>query len=64
MGATVGNRALDAKNRPVGAHWIAIDDMPHWFKEDCPNLLVTDPKHGFTKENQEQLRQMIRERMP
>jgi hypothetical protein len=52
------------KNRAMGSPWIAIDDRPRWFKDECPNLLVTSSKIGFSKSDQETLRQMIEKRLP
>jgi hypothetical protein len=42
--------------------WLAINDWPNWFEPNCKNLLVTDPKTGFRLEDQQTLRQMLRER--
>lgn len=49
-------------NRPLGAHWLAIDDRPNWFSPDCQNLLVTNPDLGFMPDGQVTLRKMLRER--
>ncbi len=29
--------------------WVAIDDMQSLFPKDCPNLILTDAKIGFSK---------------
>lgn len=50
-----GNRTLDTP-------WIALDDRPEWFRDDCPNLLVTDPAYGFAENQQQTLRLMLRHR--
>jgi hypothetical protein len=31
--------------------WIALDDMPLFFEDDYPNLLLTDSSQGFTASN-------------
>jgi hypothetical protein len=49
-------------NRPVGTPWLGIDDRPHWFRENCPNLLVTNSRVGFQPVQQQTLRLMIRQR--
>lgn len=45
-----------------GTPWMAIDDRAHWFRPDCSDLLLTDSKTGFGMDDQETLRQMLRER--
>jgi HAD domain in Swiss Army Knife RNA repair proteins len=42
--------------------WIAIDDVAEWFTPECPHLLVTMSDCGFTLEQAEVLRRMIKER--
>ncbi len=51
------------KNRP-GAHWLAIDDIDHWFRPGCSDLLLTDPTEGFLPGDQTRLAEMILERLP
>ncbi len=34
-------------NRPL-ASFLAIDDRPKWFSPDCPWLMQTNPRLGFT----------------
>lgn len=46
------------ENRPW-SKWIALDDQPHLFEKDCPNLLVTDPSMGFLIADQQRLRDKI-----
>lgn len=48
-------RTLSDKG-PVAASWLAIDDMREWFEPDCPNLLWTNTKTGFTEDNAADLR--------
>lgn len=50
-------------NRPWGTPWLALDDRPYWFLEDCADLLLTDSRLGFTEDQQDTLRDMIRERL-
>ena len=50
-------------NRPVGTPWIAIDDRAHWFRDNCPDLLLTDTTFGFRPDQQQTLRLMIRHRL-
>lgn len=45
-----------AQNGAVGAPWLAIDDMREWFEPDCPDLLWTNPKTGFTEDDVADLR--------
>ena len=52
------------QNRTLAHSWVAIDDRPHWFNTECPNLLVTDRATGFTESSAGQLQQMILERLP
>ena len=51
------------ENRPSGAPWLAIDDRAHWFRPQCPHLLLTDPHHGFQPDDAARLRAMIKERL-
>jgi hypothetical protein len=51
------------QNRP-GAHWLAIDDIDHWFRPGCSDLLLTDPTEGFLPSDQARLASMIQERLP
>jgi hypothetical protein len=46
-------------HRPEGTPWIALDDQAWRFQPMCPNLLLTDPKTGFTDENAQTLRQHL-----
>ncbi len=50
-------------NRPLGTPWIALDDRAFWFEEGCKNLLLTDKKTGFTKDDALILEAMIQERL-
>lgn len=51
------------QNRPWGTPYVAIDDRATWFRPDCPDLLHTDSRTGFTAQDQATLRDMIRERL-
>lgn len=42
--------------------WLAIDDRPSLFREICLDLLITDRTVGFTAEQQQTLRLMLRQR--
>lgn len=46
-------------NRPGGAPWLAIDDRPEWFDEDCRNLFLTNSLYGFQPIQVEDLRQTL-----
>lgn len=46
------------RNRP-GAGWVAIDDFPDLFLEDCESLLLCDPTVGFVRERAEELRERL-----
>lgn len=50
------------QNRP-GARWLAIDDIDHWFRPGCSDLLLTDPTEGFLPSDQARLASMILERL-
>ena len=50
-------------NRPKGQRWLAIDDRPYWFNEGCPDLLQTHRSTGFTPEDKDRLRAMLKERL-
>lgn len=50
------------QNCTWGTPWLAIDDRAHWFRPECPDLLLTDSKSGFRIDDQETLRQMLQER--
>ena len=39
--------------------WIAIDDMKCLFPPNCPNLILTDAKTGFSKKEEKILTQML-----
>jgi hypothetical protein len=52
------------ENQRHASNWIAIDDYAPWFEPDCPNLLVTSSKSGFTRDDQASLRAMIKARLP
>lgn len=54
--------ALHRTDHPCDHPWIAIDDMPILFQKDCPNLLLTDHRTGFTQ-NDADLLQSILERL-
>ena len=45
-----------APSGPVATPWLAIDDMREWFEPDCPNLLWTNTKTGFTEDDAADLR--------
>jgi hypothetical protein len=51
------------KNRP-GGRWLAIDDIDHWFRPNCSDLLLTDPTEGFLSSDQARLAAMIQKRLP
>ncbi len=45
-----------APSGPAATPWVAVDDMREWFEPDCPNLLWTNPKTGFTDQDVADLR--------
>ncbi len=47
------------KNRPVWTDWVALDDRAYLFKPFCLNLIVIDGKVGFSRIDQDQLRQIL-----
>jgi hypothetical protein len=50
------------KNCEWNTPWLAIDDRARWFRPECPDLLLTDSRTGFRTDDQDTLRQMLRER--
>jgi hypothetical protein len=50
------------KNCEWNTPWLAIDDRQRWFRPECPDLLLTDSRTGFRTDDQDTLRQMLRER--
>ncbi len=46
-------------NNILESDWLAIDDMPHLFPKDCPNLIVTNPKTGITEKELELLESFL-----
>lgn len=54
-------RAWLDENRPAGAPWLALDDRPQWFSQDCANLLTTDYATGFTLDDAQALRQRLQQ---
>lgn len=42
--------------------WIAIDDVSWLFEMGCPNLMLTNPRAGFTAADADRLHQMILEK--
>ena len=51
------------QNRPWGTPYVAVDDRAPWFRPGCADLLLTDPGTGFTEQDQDTLRTMLRERL-
>ncbi len=47
-------------NRRWDTPWLAIDDRADWFQPGCANLLVTQSRLGFCRDDQARLRQMLR----
>jgi hypothetical protein len=45
--AFLGSAGLDGEN----ASWVALDDIPLFFEDDCPNLVLADSSQGFTESN-------------
>jgi hypothetical protein len=43
--------------------WVAIDDCKHWFRPNCPDLLLTDGRYGMRAVDAEQLDEMLKERL-
>lgn len=40
----------DAGLNEQNACWIALDDLPHFFRPGCAYLTLVDPERGFTHE--------------
>jgi hypothetical protein len=40
-----------ARHWPAGSRWVAIDDEPGRYPNDLDNLILTDSKVGFSKED-------------
>lgn len=51
------------QNRPWGTPYVAVDDRSTWFRPGCADLLLTDARTGFTQQDQDTLRAMLRERL-
>lgn len=52
------------ENLTMAHPWVAIDDRAYWFAPDCPNLLHTDRRTGFTPADAQRLCEMLEERCP
>jgi len=52
------------QNRRIETPWIAIDDRHEWFHSQCPNLLATTTRIGFTPTDAYRLYVMLKERLP
>jgi hypothetical protein len=39
----------------TNSSWVALDDMPLFFDDDYPNLVLTDSTQGFTESNGDSL---------
>lgn len=48
------------EHKILDSEWIAIDDMPHLFPKDCPNLIITNPKTGITEKELSILESFLR----
>lgn len=44
---------------PPGSRWIAIDDEAGRYPEDLPNLILTDPKTGFSEQDAATLSRLL-----
>ncbi|MFZ4479088.1 MAG: HAD domain-containing protein [Rhodoferax sp.] len=50
-----------SENCAASVPWVAIDDRADRFAPDCPNLLLISYRRGFSPEDQDALRQMLRQ---
>jgi hypothetical protein len=51
------------QHRRVDAPWVAIDDMDHWFRPGCGNLLRTNGNTGFCPDDALRMDAMLKERL-
>jgi hypothetical protein len=54
--AYLESAGLDGTN----CSWVALDDMPLFFEDDCPNLVLTDSTRGFTESDGDSLLEWYR----
>lgn len=47
-------------NQSLSTPWVALDALPEWSKETCPNLLVTNAVYGSAEDQQQTVRAMLR----